>query len=81
MAAVVHMGKPTTAVTFKDYLPKHLLPFMESQLTPTCERVDAVYDVYIGNISLKTQCRARRGETTNQQTRVDSEKTIPKGAA
>ena len=42
MAAVVHMVKPTKAMIFEDYLPKHLLPFMESQLTPICERVDAV---------------------------------------
>ena len=33
MAAVVHMVKPTTAVTFKAYFPKNLFQ---------CERLDAV---------------------------------------
>ena len=42
MAAVVHMVKPTTTRTFKAYFLKNLFQFMESQLTPTCERLDAV---------------------------------------
>ena len=75
------MVKPTKTMIFKDYLPKYLLPFMQSQLTPTCERVDAVCDVYIGKRSLKTRCRAGHGGAVSQRTCVDWDKPIPKRAA
>ena len=35
MAAVVHMVRPTSAHTFRDYVSQHLVPFVESQVTPT----------------------------------------------
>ena len=42
MAAVVHMVRPTSAHTFRDYVSQHLVPFVESQITPTVTRVDAI---------------------------------------
>ena len=35
MAAVVHMVRPTSAHAFRDYVSQHLVPFVESQVTPT----------------------------------------------
>ena len=32
MAAVVHMVRPTRAVTFSDYIPMHLAPYLKSLL-------------------------------------------------
>ena len=32
----------TSAHTFNDYVPKHLVPFVQSQVTPTVTWVDAV---------------------------------------
>ena len=59
----------------------HLLPFLESQLSPTVEIIDAVWDTCIGNTSLKTQTRAKRGGTTRRRTKVASNIPIPKGSA
>ena len=42
MAAVVHMVRPTSAHTFRDYVSQHLVPFVESQVTqvtPTVTRL------------------------------------------
>ena len=46
MAAVVHMVWPTSAHTFSDYVSQHLVPFVESQITPTVTWVDAIWDTY-----------------------------------
>jgi len=42
VAAVVHMVRPTLAHTFKDYVSQRLVPFVESQVTPTVTWVDAI---------------------------------------
>ena len=49
MAAVVHMVRPTSAHTFTDYVSKHLVPFLDLQVTPTVTLVDAVWDTYPEN--------------------------------
>ena len=46
MAAVVHMVRPTSAKTFADYATQHIVPFLEHQITPTVERIDAIWDNY-----------------------------------
>jgi len=46
MTAVVHMVRPTSAHTFRDYVSQHLVPFVESQITPTVTQVDAIWDTY-----------------------------------
>ena len=58
-AAVVHMVRPTSANTFDDYATQHIVPFLEYQITPTVERIDAIWNNYPeGNLkSLTHQCR------------------------
>ena len=46
MAYVVHMVRPTTSKTFADYATQHIVPFLEYQITPTIERIDAIWDNY-----------------------------------
>jgi len=60
MAAVVHMVWHTSAHTFRDYVSQHLVPFVESQVTATVTRVDAVWDTYPED-NLKTLTHQHRG--------------------
>ena len=56
ISAVIHTVKPHHAIVFGGYMQKHLLPFLESQMTnnrPTT-RLDAVWDTY-SDASLKLQ--------------------------
>lgn len=76
MAAVVHMVRPTSAKTFMEYVTQHMMPFLESQLTPTVERMDAIWDTYPQD-SLKSLTHQRRG--TGPRTRIgDGHTRIPK---
>ena len=76
MAAVVHMVRPTTANTFMEYVSHHLVPFLESQITPTVTRIDAVWDTYPDE-NLKTLTHNRRG--LGPRTRIcDGNTRIPK---
>jgi len=60
ISAVIHTVKPHHANVFGGYMQKHLLPFLESQMTnnrPTrllYTRLDAVWDTY-SDASLKLQ--------------------------
>ena len=76
MAVVVHMVRPTSAKTFADYATRHIVPFLEYQITPTVERIDAIWDNYPeGN--LKSLTHQRRG--TGLRTRIgDGHTQIPK---
>ena len=52
MAAVVRMVRPTSANTFANCATQHIVPFLEYQITPTVERIDAIWDNYPeGNIN------------------------------
>ena len=76
MAAVVHMVRPTTANTFMEYVSHHMVPFLESQITPTITRIDAVWDTYPDE-NLKTLTHNRRG--LGPRTRIcDGNTRIPK---
>ena len=76
MAAVVHMVRPTSAHTFLGYASEHLLPFVQSQVTPTVTRVDAVWDTNPDE-NLKTLTHRRRG--LGPRTRIgDGHTHIPK---
>ena len=76
MAAVVHMVRPTSAKTFVEYVKQHMMPFLESQLTPTVSRVDAIWDNY-PDANLKSLTHQRRG--TGPRTRLgDGNTRIPK---
>ena len=56
-----------------------LLPFLESQLTECCTRVDAVWDTY--HISrLKSRTRINHGDTAGRRTKVSPKIPLPKGS-
>ena len=46
MAAVVHMVRPTSGRTFKEYAAQQMVPYLKSQITPTTTRIDAIWDDY-----------------------------------
>ena len=74
----VQLVRPTSAKTFADYATQtqHIVPFLEYQITPTVERIDAIWDNYPeGN--LKSLTHQRRG--TGLRTRIgDGHTQIPK---
>ena len=51
MAAIIHMVRPTRAVTFAEYVSLNVVPFLENQLTSTVKHVDAIWDTYPEKIS------------------------------
>ena len=76
MAAVVHMVRPTSAKTFSEYVTQHIMPFLESQITPTVARIDAIWDTYPED-SLKSLTHQRHG--TGPRTRIgDGHTRIPR---
>ena len=76
MAAVVHMVIPTSAKTFADCATQHIVPFLESRITPTVERIYAIWDNY-PEVNLKSLTHQRRG--TGPRTRIgDGHTQIPK---
>ena len=62
-------GDPQRASLFGEYTQMQLLPFLESQLTECCTRVDAVWDTH-HIFSLKSRTRINRGETAGRRTKV-----------
>lgn len=78
MAAVIHIIKPQRASTFGEYTEMQLLPYLRSQMTDNTTRIDAIWDTY-RDASLKSQTRAKRGETIGSRTRVSAKVPIPKG--
>ncbi len=79
MATVIHIIKPQRASLFGDYTEMQLLPYLESQMSDSTTRMDAVWDMYT-ETSLKSQTRAKWGETTGRRTRVSAKIPLPKGA-
>jgi len=61
MAAVIHMVRPITAKTFSEYVPLHIIPFLEAQLNSVTQRIDAVWDNYPEEYNLKALTQQRRG--------------------
>lgn len=60
--AVVHMVKPTKSTTFKDYVPQHIVPFLQAQMTATVTHIDLCWDTYPeGNLKVQTQTRGGSG--------------------
>ena len=78
MAAVINIIKPQRARIFGEYTQIQLLPYMQSQMTENTSRVDAIWDTY-QEASLKSQTRAKRGETSSRRTRVSAKIPIPMG--
>ena len=77
MAAVIHIIKPERARIFGEYTQMQLLSYMQSQMTDNTSRVDAIWDTH-QKASLKSQTRAKRGETSSRRTRVSAKIPIPK---
>jgi hypothetical protein len=75
--AVVHMVKPTKSITFKDYVPQHIVPFLQAQITATVTRIDLCWDTYPDG-SLKVQTQTRRGSGPRTQLGPDGSSPIPK---
>ena len=59
MAAVDHIVRPTSAKTFADYATQHIVPFLEYQIIPTIERINALWDNYPED-NLKSLTHQRR---------------------
>ncbi len=78
MAAVVHMVNPTRAVTFAEYVPVHIVPFLKAQVTATVERIDLVWDTYPDE-NLKSLTQQRRGSGPRTRISIDGSTPIPKG--
>ena len=75
MAAVIHMVKPTRAITFDEYVPVHLVPFLQAQFSESVTTVHAIWDTYPAQ-SLKAQTHNQRGVGT--YTRLCGKTPIPK---
>lgn len=69
MAAWLHFMKPQRAEVFGKYTQMQLLPFLQSQMTNSTIRVDAVWDTY-KELSLKT--RGKRGARPEKQSFTQS---------
>ena len=78
MAAVIHIIKPQRASIFGEYTHMQLMPYLQSQMTENTSRVDAVWDTY-KEASLKSQTRAKRGETARSPNTSVCQDTHPKG--
>ncbi len=76
MPALVHIVRPTHATTFNDYVSMHLVPYLTSNLSPSVERIDAVWDVYPDD-SLKLQTQLRRGSGPRTRIGQDGRSNIP----
>ena len=74
MAALIHMVRPVRAATFNDYIHLHLVPHLKSQITPSVQRIDAVWDTYPEH-SLKSHAHLRWG--FGPRTRIDPTGSTP----
>ena len=72
-AVLVHILKPTAAVTFQDYADNVFLPFLSRELEKV-SRIDVVWDRYFPN-SIKGSARAKRGAGVRRK--VSSNTKIP----
>ena len=54
------MVRPTLAKTFSQYVSLHIIPFLESQISDSTQRLDAVWDTYPDE-NLKALTQQKRG--------------------
>ncbi len=78
MTTVIHIIKPQRARIFGEYRQMQLLPYMQSQMTENTSIVDTIWHTH-QEASLKSQTRAKRGESSSRRTRVSAKTPIPKG--
>ena len=76
MAAIIHMVPPTRALTFNEYVPMHIVPFLKAQMSTTVQRIDAVWDTYPEQ-NLKSQTQQRRGSGTRTRLEPDGDGNTP----
>ena len=76
MAAIIHMVPPTRALTFNEYVPLHIVPFLKAQMTTTVQRIDAVWDTYPEQ-NLKSQTQQRRGSGARTRLEPDGDGSMP----
>ena len=76
MAAIINMVPPTRALTFKEYVPMHIVHFLKAQMTTTVLRIDRVWDTYPEQ-NLKSQTQQRRGSGTRTQLEPDGDGSTP----
>jgi len=76
MATIIHMVPPTRALTFSEYVPMHIVPFLKAQMTTTVQRIDTVWNTYPEQ-NLKSQTQLRRGSGTRTQLEPDGDGTTP----
>ncbi|MES9881863.1 MAG: hypothetical protein ABW185_13375 [Sedimenticola sp.] len=62
-AAIVHMVQPTKATNFAEYVTRHFMPFIASNMQGEVQRLDIVWDTYPEE-SLKLQAQEKRGTGT-----------------
>ncbi|KAK3910810.1 putative 1-aminocyclopropane-1-carboxylate oxidase [Frankliniella fusca] len=74
-AAIVHMLKPGTSSTFKDYIEKVFKNYLNREIS-TVTRLDIVFDRYKDD-SLKNCTRDKRGEGT--KVKISLTAKVPKG--
>ena len=78
MAAIIHMVRPTRAVTFAEYVSLNGVLFLENQLTSTVERVNAIWDTYPEKLKSLTQKRRWTGVRTRLELNSDGSTPILK---
>ena len=69
MAAIIHMVPLTRALTFNEYVPLHIVPFLKAQMTTTVQRIDAVWDSYTEQNLKSDTAAAWVGYTYSTRTR------------
>ena len=79
MAAIINIAVPKRAATFGEYVSLDLFPYIIHIMPEKCSRVDAVFDRYLGELSLKSMTRAKRNSSLSRRTRVTPQTAIPKG--
>ena len=76
MVAIIHMVPPTRSLTFSEYVPLHIVPFLKAEMTTTVQRIDAVWDTYPEQ-NLKSQIQQRRGSSTRTRLEPDGDGSTP----
>ena len=63
-------------LTFNEYVPLHIVPFLKAQMTTTVQRIDTVWDTYPEQ-NLKSQIQQRRGSGTRTRLEPDGDGSTP----
>ena len=78
MAAIIHMVRPTRAVTFAEHVSWNVAPCLDNQLMSKVEHVDAIWDIYPEKPKSLTQKRRGTGVRTRLEPNSDDSTPILK---